>query len=147
MLSTTAEYALRIMIALAEADGGPMTSEELSRRTNVSADYAIKILRQLARADMVRAQRGRGGGFRLVCDPAGTTLLDLVNIVDPFDRLHRCPLGRAGVSGGLCAMHHSIDAAIAFLHDELKAVTLRNAAGTLCREDVVPISISKETLK
>ena len=63
MLSTTAEYALRIMIALSEAPAGAVTSEKISRITQVPTDYAVKVLQQLGRAGLVKAQRGRGGGF------------------------------------------------------------------------------------
>ena len=58
MLSTTAEYALRIMIALTETKGGPSTSESIARATQVPSDYAVKVLQMLGRANLVRAQRG-----------------------------------------------------------------------------------------
>lgn len=124
MISTTAEYALRMMIALAEADGRPLTSEQLAHRTDVSADYAVKILQQLGRARFVRAQRGRGGGFRLACDPHEATLLDLVRVIDPLDRIMGCPLGRVEHEGRLCALHASLDRAMGVLHDELRSLSL-----------------------
>lgn len=148
MLSTTAEYALRIMIALAEADGQPITSETLSQRTSVSADYAVKILQQMARASLVHAQRGRGGGFRLACDPTRTTLLDVVNVIDPIERIHTCPLGRPTHQSRLCALHSRLDNAIAVLQSELQALTLEDVAadegrGPLCpREPTVDMTLS-----
>ncbi len=148
MLSTTAEYALRMMIALAEAEGRPLTSEQLSRRTDVSPDYAVKILQQLGRAKFVRAQRGRGGGFRLACDPAKTTLLDLVRVIDPLDRINRCPLGRVEHEGRLCALHASIDRAIEVLHEQLHSYTLadllEDERGTMCATDEESVQVSIE---
>ncbi len=38
MLSTTAEYALRIMIHLAESNGDQLTSETIAEATKVPAD-------------------------------------------------------------------------------------------------------------
>lgn len=148
VLSTTAEYALRMMIALAEAEGRPLTSEQLSRRTDVSPDYAVKILQQLGRAKFVRAQRGRGGGFRLACDASTTTLLDLVRVIDPLDRITKCPLGRVEHEGHLCALHASIDRAIGVLHDELRSYTLNDLLederGTICAADSETIQIGIE---
>ncbi len=145
VLSTTAEYALRMMIALGEAEGRPMTSEQLSHRTDVSPDYAVKILQQLGRAGYVRAQRGRGGGFRLACDPGTTTLLDLVRVIDSLDRITECPLGRIEHAGNLCALHASIDRAIGVLHDELRSLTLsdllEDSRGPICAAEDKPVQI------
>lgn len=133
------------MIALAEAEGLPLTSEQLSRRTDVSPDYAVKILQQLGRAKFVRAQRGRGGGFRIACDPAVTTLLDLVRVIDPLDRIGKCPLGRVEHEGRLCALHASIDRAISVLHEQLRSHTLsdllEDSRGAICSVDDEPIEL------
>jgi len=146
VISTTAEYALRMMIALAEANGDPLTSEQLSRRTDVSPDYAVKILQQLGRARFVRAQRGRGGGFRLACDPRQTTLLDLVRVIDPLSRISACPLGRKEHEGRLCALHASLDKTTGVLHDELRSLTLQDLLETsrapMCSpcDEIVPLT-------
>ena len=72
MLSTTAEYALRIMIFLTESQDDAVTSNVIAEETKVPADYTIKVLQWLGRANMVRGQRGRRGGFRLDCYPQET---------------------------------------------------------------------------
>ena len=59
MLSTTAEYALRIMIFLAESEGEPFTGEEIAEATKVTPGYTVKVLQWLGRAKLVRGQRGR----------------------------------------------------------------------------------------
>ena len=85
MLSITAEYALRIMVVLSESVDEPTTSERIAEFTSVPPDYAVKVLQMLARAKLVRAQRGRGGGFRLSCDPAVTSLLHVVQAIEPLE--------------------------------------------------------------
>ncbi len=62
MLSTTAEYALRIMIFLTESPDGSATSDVIAEETKVPAGYTIKVLQWLGRANMVRGQ--------LVCHPS-----------------------------------------------------------------------------
>ncbi|MEM7229131.1 MAG: Rrf2 family transcriptional regulator [Planctomycetota bacterium] len=82
MLSTTAEYALRIMVTLTANNESAMTSEQIARSTQVPVDYSVKVLQALARGGLVKAQRGRGGGFRITCDPAETSLLTVISAID-----------------------------------------------------------------
>ena len=125
MLSTTTEYALRIMVVLAESGDKPMTSDRIASLTGVPADYSVKVLQMLARAGLVKAQRGRGGGFHAECDSGTTTLLDVVNAIDPLQRLPRCPPGDEGYKGRHCPLHGKIDEVIALIRERLGQTTLR----------------------
>lgn len=126
MISSTAEYALRIMIILAEANGEPMTSDRIAKATKVPADYAVKVLQWLGRSKLALGQRGRNGGFRLSCDPRKTTLLDIVNVIDPLERIHACPLGRESHLSKLCPLHHRIDEVLGLLEKSLGTMTLQS---------------------
>ena len=149
MLSNTAEYALRIMIVLAEDPEGPQTSEQIAAATKVSGDYAVKILQWLGRAGLVRGRRGRGGGFCLRCDPTSTTLLDIVNVIDPLERITTCPLGREAHRNKLCPLHSRLDEIIGILKDSLGDMTIQDvidgAKGpTLCRSAGVSLRVSAQ---
>ena len=140
MLSTTSEYALRIMIVLAESETEPTTSERIAALTKVPTDYSVKVLQMLARAGLVRAQRGRGGGFQIDCDPNTTTLLDVVNAIDPLERITCCPVSRESHAGQLCPLHSRLDEVIVLLQDSFRKMTLQSvidgAPGTaLCQPD------------
>lgn len=124
MLSTTAEYALRMMVLLVERGGRPTTSATLSEEARVPQQYASKVLSILRRGGMVKGKRGRYGGFVLGCDPAVVTLLDVVNIIEPLGRITECPLGRLDHASQLCPVHAQIDKAIAHLERELADLTL-----------------------
>ncbi|MHC5112829.1 MAG: RrF2 family transcriptional regulator [Planctomycetota bacterium] len=132
MLSTTAEYALRIMVVLASAPGAPMTSERIASSTGVPADYAVKVLQMLAKADLVRAQRGRGGGFRIARDAATTSLLDVVDAIDPIARHAKC--GTETDHPGLGALHRNLDEAVHLLQQRLAGTMLATLA-----EAVTPV--------
>ena len=152
MLSNTAEYALRIMIALTEAGGEPLTSERIADATRVPGDYAVKVLQWLGRASMVRGQRGRKGGFKLSCDPNKTTLLDVVNVIDPLERIESCPLGREQHEEGLCPLHKRLDDVIAILMDSLSQMTLRSVVDgqegpAMCRPDGKPLAATQGSAK
>ena len=123
MLSTTSEYALRIMIVLAESETEPTTSERIAALTKVPTDYSVKVLQMLARAGLVRAQRGRGGGFQIDCDPNTTTLLDVVNAIDPLERITCCPVSRESHAGQLCPLHSRLDEVIVLLQDSFRKMT------------------------
>jgi Rrf2 family protein len=152
LLSNTAEYALRIMITLTEADEDPLTSEQIAAQTRVPGDYAVKVLQWLGRAQMVHGQRGRKGGFKLSCDPHKTTLLDVVNVIDPMERIETCPLGREAHEGGLCPLHRRLDDVIAILMDSLGHMTLQSVVDgqegpALCRPDGKPLVATQEAAK
>jgi len=139
MLSTTSEYALRMMILLTEANGTPTTCAKLSDAGRIPQQYASKVLNLLRRAGMVKGQRGRYGGFVIGCDPTATTLLDVVNVIYPLQRIEGCPLGRAEHSSQLCPLHSQIDKAIGDLEAALAQMTLKQLvesgdASPLCQD-------------
>ena len=126
MLSLTAEYALRIMIFLTERKDGFATSEQIATATKVPAGYTVKVLQQLGRAGYVSGQRGRKGGFYLACNPKEVNLLQIVDVIDPLNRIEVCPLGRADHKNCLCPLHSQLDKAIEGLQKNLSDMTLQN---------------------
>lgn len=93
MLSNTAEYALRAMVFLTQAEPGKvMPGRDLSALTGVPAKYLSKILLDLNRAGMVSAVRGQGGGYRLSRDPKDIRLIEVVEIFDRPRAHPRCLL-------------------------------------------------------
>ncbi|MHC4107003.1 MAG: RrF2 family transcriptional regulator [Planctomycetota bacterium] len=150
MLSSTAEYALRIMIFLTESKDGSVTADTIAEETKVPADYTIKVLQLLGRGDMVRGRRGRRGGFSLHCDPKKTSLLDVVNVIDPLERIAACPLGREAHRGRLCPLHTQLDEVIAVLQEGLEEMTLQSVVDgargpALCRKRPVRVSVSRRS--
>ena len=62
MFSQTSEYALRIVVFLASLDDNPATIAQIAVATGTPEGYLAKVLRNLARANIVRSQRGLRGG-------------------------------------------------------------------------------------
>ena len=89
MLSQTTEYALRIVVHLASQSEGPVTIPELAQATRIPRDYLPKVLRHLARAGLVHSQRGPNGGSVLARAPEELTIFDVVQAVDPLQRIER----------------------------------------------------------
>ena len=79
---------------------------------------------------MVTSQRGLHGGFTLALLPSQLSLLDVINKVDPIQRIKECPLGRVSHGKNLCGLHYRIDAALALIEDSFRNTTIED----LCTE-------------
>jgi Rrf2 family protein len=129
MLSQTAEYALRAMVALVTGGGDARTAHELSRDSQVPLDYLSKILNLLTRAGIVTSQRGRGGGFQPVRPPTGLTVLQVVSAVDPVKRIRTCPLGLKAHGEHLCPLHRKLDDAAKSVEEAFASTTIQSLVG------------------
>ena len=124
MFSRTTEYALRAIAFLAEHAPAARTTEQIAQATKVPPAYLSKVLQALSRARIVRSQRGIGGGIALVARPDQLTILDVVNAVDPINRIRRCPLDLAAHGVRLCPLHSRLDAALATVEEAFASTTL-----------------------
>jgi len=68
------EYGLRCMILFSNKPEGMMTLPEISSKEGLSRPYAGKLLMKLKKAGLVKAVRGRNGGF-VICRPANEIYL------------------------------------------------------------------------
>ncbi|MGL4512373.1 MAG: Rrf2 family transcriptional regulator [Lacipirellulaceae bacterium] len=123
-ISQTAEYALRAVVWLAQNPGMPQTTQQLADGTRVSASYMPKVLQPLGRAGVVSSQRGVNGGYALERDPAELTVLEVVNCVDPIQRITRCPLRLNSHGGTLCPLHRMLDDAIGEVERRFGSLTI-----------------------
>jgi len=124
LLSQTSEYALRAVVCLAARPEASLTTQEIAEITKVPVGYLSKVLQALRRAGLVRSQRGLRGGFVLARPPAEVTLLEVVNAVDPWKRIHTCPLGLANHGEKLCTLHHRLDQSLAHTERALAESTV-----------------------
>lgn len=130
LFSQTVEYALRAAVHLASSGDAPQTNRQIADCTRVPAGYLSKVLQALGRAGLVRAQRGIHGGFTLSRTAEGITILDVVNAVDPIQRITDCPLGLDAHAANLCPLHHKLDEALAMIEDAFATTTLAEITAT-----------------
>ncbi len=124
VLSQTVEYALRAVVHLADQTPAARTTEQIAEVTQVPQAYLSKVLQALNRAGIVRSQRGVGGGVSLVKSPKQLTILEVVNAVDPIERITTCPLGLAAHGKHLCPLHRRMDDALAMMEAAFRKTTL-----------------------
>jgi Rrf2 family protein len=124
VLSQSVEYALRAVCFLAERAPEPQTTGQIAKVTKVPPAYLSKILQQLGRSGIVRSQRGVNGGMALMKPSEELTILEVVNAVDPMQRIRECPLGLASHGVRLCPLHRRLDDAMAMVEHAFHATTL-----------------------
>lgn len=87
--------AMHIMTALAYQSGTAISSETLARSVNTNAVVIRRIVRQLAKAGLIVAQAGKGGGSQLARSAKTITLFDIYRAIDDADPLFAIPDKRA----------------------------------------------------
>ena len=125
MFSQTVEYALRAVVHLASAAPNPRTTEEIAKATQVPQAYLAKVVQNLVQAGILKSQRGIGGGIALVKKPTDLTILEVVNAVDPIQRIKTCPLKLATHGVNLCPLHRRVDNALASVEAAFRNTTLQ----------------------
>lgn len=125
MFSKSVEYALRAVAHLAYESPHPRTTEQIAEATRVdSITYLSKVLQALSRKGVVKSQRGVGGGMHLVKKPEELTILEVVNAVEPINRITTCPLGLRSHGVRLCPLHRRMDDALAMVESAFGKTTL-----------------------
>jgi Rrf2 family nitric oxide-sensitive transcriptional repressor len=124
MLPQTAEYALRAVIWLASHPGKAQTKDEMAKGARVPPRYFYKVLQALGRAGLVQSQPGPGGGYKLARPPDRMTVLDVISVVGPLQRIRACPLGIESHNPTLCPLHKELDKAFAQIEAAFARVTI-----------------------
>src|SRR3990170_3458671 len=81
-LSKTTNYAIRILIDCAQAEGTLVKVAEISERRAITPQNTFKIVHLLSRAGFVRAVRGRHGGVRLARPASAIRIGDVVRAME-----------------------------------------------------------------
>ncbi len=117
-LTRFADNGLRCLMYLALHPGQTATVREIAHGMVLSEDHLVKVVQRLAQLGYVETMRGRGGGVRLVREPAEINIGEVVRqteesfrIVECFDpAANTCPIAPA------CTLASAFDEALrAFL--------------------------------
>lgn len=85
------EWAIHCCTLLAALpDGETLSASRLAEYHGVPRPYLAKHLQSLARAGIIEAAEGRGGGYRLARSADRLTLLDIVEAVEGSGPAFRC---------------------------------------------------------
>ncbi len=83
-ISTKGRYGLRAMIDIAakSTDGTPVFLSEIAKRQGVSEKYLEHIFSILHKAGLVKAIRGRKGGYLLNREPHQISLYEIISTLE-----------------------------------------------------------------
>ncbi len=124
MFSQTVEYALRVIVYLGSLEGVPAVTRQIAAVTQVPEGYLAKVLQGLSRAGLVQSQRGLHGGSILALPPEKLSVYDVIEAVQPIQRIRSCPLGLPSHGSRLCPLHRRLDDAMAMVEKACRESTI-----------------------
>ena len=124
--SRTADYGLRAVLEVARAvDGRLVPRRKLSTVTGAPLSVLAQPLAALVRADVLVAQAGPRGGYRLARPARDVSVYDVVLAIDGEGRPERCVLHEGVCSWeGACPFHAVLATAQERFTDTLRATSL-----------------------
>lgn len=151
MISQTVEYALRSIVTIARHDGTPCTAQKIAEITQVPAPYLSKMMQGMVRANLVTSKRGLHGGFVLTKNASELTIWEVVDAVEPFQRIRECPLKIGSHHGTLCPLHGRLDRTMEMVEKTFRETTVAEllsqpgSKSPLCEEDQLIIIDPEKT--
>lgn len=129
-LSRLSDYGIVILTRLAREPGRAMAASALARATSVSAAMTGKILKLLARAEILVSQRGVRGGYALARPPEAITVAQIIEALDGPIALTSCadPLTRDCGIESLCPARDGWRRINRAIRDALAGITLAEMA-------------------
>ena len=124
IFSDACEYGLRASVWLAQRPGQTHKVREIAEGTQAAPGYLVKVLQRLAKTGILSAQRGSQGGFKFERSPDEVTVLDIIDAVDPIERIYSCPLDFGPDGAPACPLGRRIDEAITLIEDGFGAITI-----------------------
>ena len=91
LIRKTTDCALRCLTVMAKAPGKQLVSvRKLVEQGDISEDLLHKIMQALRQAKLVRATRGRTGGFRLAKPASKITVLKVLEVLQGRSTVSNC---------------------------------------------------------
>lgn len=83
IVSTKGRYALRFLIDIAEHQGDSFVPlKDAAARQEISEKYLEIIVKELMKAGLLTAMRGKGGGYRLRRSPETYNIKDIIELME-----------------------------------------------------------------
>jgi len=90
-ITRAGEYAVLGLLCLARRpDGSVVMVDQVSQEERIPKSFAAKIFQSLAKAGLVKSNRGTGGGFTLLKKAADITVLEVIEAIEGKIAFQRC---------------------------------------------------------
>lgn len=124
-VTAKADYAIRALAQLAAEPGQSLTRAQIAEAQGIPSKFLEAILSDLRRDDLVVAQRGPSGGYRLARAADAISLADVVRAVDgPLAAVRGLPPEHTEYVGAASLLREVWVATRAALRSVLETVTL-----------------------
>lgn len=122
-----ADYAIRVAHCLA-CSNDKISAKQISESTGVTLRFALKILRKLIQADIVKSFKGVSGGYMLNRSPADVSFGEIIEAIDGRIAINHCLTGEFECTRVAqkkqCDFRKVFAAVNKQLRDELYSITL-----------------------
>ncbi|MEQ8440418.1 MAG: SUF system Fe-S cluster assembly regulator [Alphaproteobacteria bacterium] len=138
-LSKMTDYGVVVLSYLANSTNRLSTATELADRTTLPAPTVAKILKLLARADVVAATRGAQGGYHLDRDPTQISVSEIITALEGPVALTACVDGSEDNCAveRLCPMAGGWDTINSAVRSALDGVSL---ADLIAESSAIPLA-------
>jgi FeS assembly SUF system regulator len=132
-LSKLSDYGIVIMTHLAREGARQHATHEIAAATHVPTAMASKILKQLARADLLASHRGAHGGYVLARPAAAITVAEVIEALDGPIALTSCSEPGPGdcIIESLCAARSNWQRINHAIRTALDGITIHEMARTI----------------
>jgi Rrf2 family protein len=129
-ISRKTDYAIRLVVAMLQNEGKPLSVRKAAKLQGVPYSFARTIQHSLVVNGVATAVRGSRGGMLLAADPNTFTLTELIETMQGPITLAVCQSeeGWCPREGG-CAFHSVWLSASNVLRDYLSSVTIKDLIG------------------
>lgn len=130
-LTEFTDYTLRVLMYCAANPERLITIAEVAERHAVSKNHLMKVVNELSRQGMLETTRGRGGGLRLLLNPADIRVGDVVRNCETDFRLVECfdSSSNTCTLTPTCRLKGVLNAALLAYFQTLDAATLADITG------------------
>jgi Rrf2 family nitric oxide-sensitive transcriptional repressor len=124
-LTGFSDYALRMLMFAASAEGRLITIEETARTFRLPKTHLNKVANVLTRGGFLVGIRGRAGGLMLARRPEAIRIGDVMRLTEPDFALVECfSTGNQCVLTNCCKLSGVLNEALASFHKTLDSYTL-----------------------
>lgn len=105
-LQTSTRLAIFAVLELAAGEGHQLSVAAIGEKYDVSSHHLAKVMNDLARAGIVRAARGAGGGYQFTGNARRLTLLD---VIERFEELGSVEVASSSATPEFKALNEVLD--------------------------------------
>ncbi|MDY6458897.1 RrF2 family transcriptional regulator [Acinetobacter faecalis] len=128
-LNKFTDYALRILLYIAQPRDMPYTIAEIAEDLHVSKNHLVKIVHFMGQHDWIITTRGKGGGIRLNPQALNSQLSEIVRILQGDHQIVECNTPPC-VLRSKCGLKGILDQALEQFYISLNQHTLNDVLNT-----------------